>query len=119
MFYEPFYALVTGKSGYKAGEKFFTGAVTLIHTSITGVYKTVTKILGAIMRILDQITLDKKYMSERTNRLNRTIKNFKEGIIIGFTNFGKILLQTIIGILERPIAGIKDSGALGFLLGIY
>lgn len=106
MFYEPFYALVTGKSGYKAGEKFFTGAVTLIHTSITGVYKTVNKILGTIMRLLDRITLDKKYMAERSNRLNRTIKNFKEGIIIGFTNFGKILISTVIGILGRPITGL-------------
>lgn len=53
MFYEPLYALVTGKSGYKVGEKFFTGAVTLIHTSITGVYKTVNTIIGTIMKILD------------------------------------------------------------------
>ncbi|CAD8085165.1 unnamed protein product [Paramecium sonneborni] len=119
MFYEPIYALVTGKSGYKVGEKFFTGAVTLIHTSITGVYKTVNTIIGTIMKILDQMTLDKKYMSERSNRLNRAIKNFREGLIIGFTNFGKILFQTIIGVLERPITGINDGGFLGFLLGIY
>lgn len=58
-------------------------------------------------------------MSERANRLNRTIKNFKEGIIIGFTNFGKIMFQTLFGVLERPITGIREGGALGFLLGIY
>lgn len=58
-------------------------------------------------------------MQERSNRLNRAIKNFREGLIIGFTNFGKILFQTTIGILERPISGINEGGFLGFLLGIY
>lgn len=65
MFYEPIYALVTGKSGIKAGEKFVTGAMSLIHHSITGVYKTVNMILGTIMKLLASITFDKLYIQQR------------------------------------------------------
>lgn len=45
MLYQPFYALVKGKSGYKFGEKFAIGAVNLISSSISGVYKTVNKVI--------------------------------------------------------------------------
>jgi vacuolar protein sorting-associated protein 13A/C len=34
MFYEPLYALVKGQSGYKVGEKFVSGAFSLIGHSI-------------------------------------------------------------------------------------
>ena len=65
MFYEPIYALVKGQSGYKVGEKFVSGAVSLIGHSIQGVYKTVNKILGTIMKLLASITFDKKYIHLR------------------------------------------------------
>ena len=59
MFYQPFYALVKGKSGYKFGEKIAIGAVNLISSSISGVYKTLNKILGTIMKLLSSMTLHK------------------------------------------------------------
>jgi vacuolar protein sorting-associated protein 13A/C len=80
MFYEPIYALVTGKGGYKVGEKFVSGTMSFIKHSISGVYLTINKILGTIMKLLASITFDKRYIHERQNRLNRTIKNFKEGV---------------------------------------
>lgn len=36
------------------------------------------------MKILANITFDKKYIQQRQNKLNRTIKNFKEGVILIF-----------------------------------
>jgi vacuolar protein sorting-associated protein 13A/C len=65
MFYEPIYALVKGKSGFKVGEKFVSGAMSLIQHSISGVYKTINKILGTIMKILASFTFDKRYIHER------------------------------------------------------
>lgn len=103
MFYEPFYALVKGKGGYKFGEKFAKGAFSLIGHSISGVYKTVNKILGTIMKLLASVTMDKKYIQERQNRLNRTIKNWREGVVIGLKNLMIIFGETVVGICKRPI----------------
>ena len=61
-------------------------AYSLIGHTISGVYKTVNKIIGTLMKILSSFTLDQKYQQERQVRLNRTIKNVKEGIQIGLYN---------------------------------
>lgn len=60
MFYQPFYALVKDKSGYKFGEKIAIGAVNLISSSITGVYKTLNKVLT----IIDFFPLITLFLSE-------------------------------------------------------
>jgi len=62
MFYEPLYALVKGQSAHKVGEKFVSGAMSLIVRSIQGVYKTVNNILGSIMKLLANMTFDKSYI---------------------------------------------------------
>ncbi|KAL4465070.1 hypothetical protein ABPG72_009448 [Tetrahymena utriculariae] len=119
MLYQPFYALVKGKSGYKFGEKFAIGAVNLISSSISGVYKTINKIIGTIMKLLASFTLHKQYIHGRQIRLNRTIKNVKEGVIIGLKNFFIDLWQTLTGIFRRPVSEAKHGGILGFFLGLY
>ncbi|EAR98069.2 PH domain protein, putative (macronuclear) [Tetrahymena thermophila SB210] len=119
MLYQPFYALVKGKSGYKFGEKFAIGAVNLISSSISGVYKTINKIIGTIMKLLASFTLHKQYIHSRQIRLNRTIKNVKEGVIIGLKNFFIDLWQTLTGIFRRPVSEAKHGGILGFFLGLY
>jgi hypothetical protein len=61
-------------------------AYSLIGHTISGAYKTVSKIIGTVMKILASMTLDKQYQQDRQIRINRTIKNLKEGIEIGFRN---------------------------------
>lgn len=58
MFYEPMYALLKGKGGYKFGEKVARGAVSLLKHSIGGVYATIHKIIGTIIKLLASMTYD-------------------------------------------------------------
>lgn len=60
--------------------------MSLISHSVSGLYKTITKILSSIMKILASMTLDDKYIHERSNKMNRAIKNINEAFVIGLSN---------------------------------
>lgn len=51
--------------------------------------------------------------------MNRTIKNLKEGVIIGLRNFFNDFWQITTGIVSNPITEAKNGGFFGLFKGLY
>ncbi|EGR34560.1 PH domain protein, partial [Ichthyophthirius multifiliis] len=118
MFYDPIKALAKG-SGKQAFEHFATGAAFLVYNSISHIYDIAKKISGLFMKILARMTFHKQYLQERCIRLNRQIKSFDVGLVVGFKNFISILQETIFGIVLRPIEECQQNRFFGIFIGAY
>ncbi|KAL4464468.1 hypothetical protein ABPG72_021161 [Tetrahymena utriculariae] len=118
MIYNPLKSLQQGRGAQAVGD-LATGAISLVQNSISSIYKAARNISGFIMRVISKITFHKQYLQDRSIRVNRQIKNIKDGFQIGCKNFLLILWDTIYGIIYIPLEGCKKKHIFGLIKGIY
>ncbi|KAL4483457.1 hypothetical protein ABPG73_001006, partial [Tetrahymena malaccensis] len=118
MIYNPLKSLQQGRGAQAVGD-LATGAISLVQNSISSIYKAARNISGFIMRVISKITFHKQYLQDRSIRVNRQIKNIKDGFQIGCKNFLLILWDTVYGIIYIPLEGCKKKHIFGLIKGIY
>ena len=121
LFYEPLYALVTGKGSKhgKFGTTLAYGAVSFISHSVSGISSTIYNITKTIMKGIATLTADPSYLRKRQRVKNRKIKNIKEGVVFGLKYFFHVFFSSIIGIFTKPCIYSKLTGFFGFCRGLY
>ncbi|KAH8584551.1 VPS13p like involved in vacuolar sorting [Cryptosporidium sp. chipmunk genotype I] len=127
LFYEPIYAVTSGRNDNNNGANVVTGVKkgieSFMNHSVFGTFQAISKMAGTASQIAGALTMDEKYMEERRRFVHgQQPKDLMDGISIGAHAFGKSVtdgLSSLVGeVLDGATTGNPNSLAIGITKGL-
>ncbi|OII78355.1 hypothetical protein cand_034130 [Cryptosporidium andersoni] len=123
LFYEPIYAVTSGRSedGVVTGVK--RGIESFMNHSVFGTFQAISKMAGTASQIAGVLTMDEKYIEERRRFVHgQQPRDLMDGLSIGAHAFGKSVtdgFSSLVGeVVEGATTGNPNSLALGLTKGL-
>jgi len=115
-FYEPAQGLVKSPEDFGLG--LAKGTSSLIKNTVYGTFNTLTKITGSLGKGIATLSMDEKYLQERSNASRKKPKHVGEGLMMGMQGLGKGLFDGVTGLVRKPVEGAMKDGVGGFAKGV-
>ncbi|CAF1115272.1 unnamed protein product [Rotaria sordida] len=93
------------------------GTQNLVASAVGGVAGATSKITGVASKGLATLTFDEDYEKARIARKEVSGHRVSDVVLSG-KNVGKDIVHGITGVVKKPMAGAKETGARGFVKGL-
>jgi hypothetical protein len=121
LFYDPAQGLISSPLDF--GKGLAKGSRRFVQHTVGGVLSSAGQITSSLGTGVAVLTMDRAYLEKREKDERKRILEAAQGteshnVATGLMAFGSGLIGGIRGAVEKPVAGLKKGGALGFLKGI-
>jgi len=115
-FYEPAKGLVSSPQDF--GRGLAKGSLSLLRSTLSGVFGAVSKITSSVGKGVAAVTMDDEFIAKQQRRNQKAPEHIGQGLVGGVKSLGSGIARGVTGIVVDPLKGAKEEGASGFVKGV-